>query len=142
MYRNRTGLQYGAHPMTRRTVRYVAALLAGVTAVMYLLIGLCVVAVIEAACADQVFGTFAAGAYLLGVALLLFFDNRWLWGLGAALQVMVIFMYFNLAAQRVPAYEVWGILIRIVQVLLLGALVYLAIRPTASRAALGTGGSR
>lgn len=142
MSRNQMGSEYQAHPVTRRTVRYVAAALAGLTAVMYLLIGFCVVSVIEAACADQVFGTFAAGAYLLGVALLLFFDNRWLWGLGAVFQVMVIFMYFNLAPQRVPAYEVWGILIRIAQVLLLAALVYLALRPTIPRVARGTGGSR
>lgn len=126
----------------RQTIRYWAALLAGATAAMYFLIGFCVVSVIEAPCADQVFGTYAAVAYVLGMVLLLTFDNRLLWGLGAALQVMVIFMYFNLAAQRVPAYEVWGILLRVVQVVLLLALVYLAIRPTTPRLVRGTGGSR
>ncbi|MCX7783942.1 MAG: hypothetical protein N2318_09925 [Meiothermus sp.] len=141
MSSNQMGSEYQAYPVTRRTVRYVAALLAGLTATIYLLIGFCVVSVIEAACADQVFGTFAAVAYLLGMVLLLFLDNRWLWGLGAAFQVIVIFLYFNLAPQRVPAYEVWGILIRIAQLLLLGALVYLAIRP-APRGVRGTGGSR
>ncbi len=117
----------------RRKLRYGAAVLAGVTAMIYLLIGFCVVSVIEAACADQIFGTFAAVAYLLGMVLLLTLDNRLLWGLGALFQLMVIFMYFNLAAQRTPAYEVWGILLRVVQLVLLAVLVYLAMRPTTPR---------
>ena len=40
----------------------------------------------------------------------------------------VIYTYFNLASQRTPAFEVWGILIRIAQVMILVALVYLEVR--------------
>ena len=37
--------------------------------------------------------------------------------------------YFNLAGKRPPQFEAWGIAIRVFQVLLLGALRYLAARP-------------
>ncbi len=48
---------------------------------------------------------------------------------GAVLQALIIFMYFTLAAERIPEFEVWGILLRVVQIPLLGAITYLAIRP-------------
>jgi len=126
----------------RQIVRYLAAALAGATAVMYFLIGFCVVWVIQAACADQIFGTFAGIAYAFGTILLLTLDRRALWALGAVLQVFVIFVYFDLAPQRVPAYEVWGILIRVAQVMLLAALADLAIRPALPKAAKSATGSR
>jgi hypothetical protein len=77
----------------------------------------------------------------LGTLLLLAFDRRVLWILGAILQVFVIYTYFNLASQRTPAYEVWGILIRIAQLMILIALVYLEVRLPLAQAA-GPGGSR
>jgi hypothetical protein len=52
-----------------------------------------------------------------------------------------MYTYFNLAAQRTPAYEVWGILIRIAQLMILIALVYLEVRLPLAQAA-GPDGSR
>ncbi|HZW01842.1 MAG TPA: hypothetical protein VFF55_09780 [Candidatus Deferrimicrobium sp.] len=66
----------------RRMIRYLAAAIAAITAVMYLLIG---------------FG--------------------------------VIVMYVVVGQERTPAFETWGITIKILQVVLLGALLYLALRP-------------
>ncbi|HSJ33554.1 MAG TPA: hypothetical protein VLB85_00660, partial [Acidimicrobiia bacterium] len=65
-----------------------------------------------------------------GTALILAFDRRLLWALGAAAQVMIIYTYFNLADQRVPDYEFWGVLIRMLQVVLTALLVYLAAAPS------------
>lgn len=111
-----------------RMVRYVAAGLAGATAFVYLLIGLKVVTVIEPDTGQPVFGILAALGWSLGVVLLLVIERRWVWVVGAVLQAFTILMYFNLASERTPAYEEWGIVIRVLQVVLLVVLVYLAIR--------------
>lgn len=129
-----------ARAKRRRSIRYFAAAMSGATAVMYFLIGFHVVSVLDAP-ADQTWGLIAGGAYAFGALLLLAFDRRVLWILGAILQVFVIYTYFNLASQRTPAYEVWGILIRIAQLMILIALVYLEVRLPLAQAA-GPGGSR
>ncbi len=124
----------------RRTIRYFAAVLSGATALMYFLIGFHVVSVLDAP-ADQTWGIVPGVAYAFGALLLLAFDRRVLWILGAILQVFVIYTYFNLASQRTPAFEVWGILIRIAQLTILIALVHLEVRLRLARAA-EPGGSR
>lgn len=118
----------------RRIIRYFAAVVSGATAVMYFLIGFRVVSVLDGH-ADQTWGLFAGAAYALGALLLLAFDRRVLWILGAILQVFVIYTYFNLASQRTPAYEVWGIVIRIAQMMILIALVCLEVRLPSARVA-------
>lgn len=124
----------GAEVARRRMIRYAAAGLAAVTAVLYLLIGLHLITVLDGN-ADQTWGLAPAAAYALGAALLVGYDRRLVWILGALLQVFVIYTYFNLAAQRSPAYEVWGIAIRVVQFSLLAVLAYLATRPGSERTA-------
>jgi hypothetical protein len=116
----------------RRIIRYFAAAMSGLTTIIYLMIGFNVVSVLDTP-TDQIFGFFAATAYALGVVLLLAFDRRLVWTLGAIFQVFVIFTYFNLAPQRSPAYELWGILLRVIQVALFFALVYLASRPSSTQ---------
>ena len=117
----------------RRTIRYLAAAIAAVTAVMYLLIGFGVLHVVDQATPDAPslldFGLMAGAAFALGALLLLTMDRRVLWVLGAILQVGVIVMYVVVGQQRTPAFELWGITIKILQVALLGALLYLALRP-------------
>jgi hypothetical protein len=66
---------------------------------------------------------------VIGAALILAFDRRWLWTIGALAQLFIIWTYFNLADQRVPAYEFWGVSIRVLQVMLTALLVYLAVVP-------------
>jgi Ca2+/H+ antiporter len=117
----------------RRRLRYTAASLAALTSVLYVLIATSTVSVIDpGAVADArhdqlAFATPAAIAYALGTLLLLIpgLDRRILWFFGALLQVGVIGIYFSVAAEREPSFEPWGIVIRIVQVLLLAALVLL-----------------
>ena len=119
--------------MNRRTIRFAAAAFAGAMAAIYFLIGLGVLTVVEGQGTDASllgFGAMAGSAFLLGAALLLATDRRWLWILGAVLQVFVVVGYFAVAADRTPAFEVWGITLRIIQVPLFAALVYLALRPT------------
>lgn len=127
--------------MNRQTIRYVAAGLSAVIAGIYFLIGIGVLVVVDpgAAAPDAppmlVFGASAGGAFLLGAVLLAELDRRWLWILGAILQVLVAWGYFTVAADRTPAFEAWGITLRIIQVPLLAALVYLAVRPAEPDAA-------
>ncbi|GEM_PF-3348804 len=113
----------------RRTVRYLAAALAVLTSLIYFLIGFQVLAVLEDPTDQTVFGLISGTAFMVGALVILFFDNRLLMGLGALAQAIIIFTYFNLAPEREPNFEMWGITIRVIQVLLLGALGYLAIRP-------------
>jgi len=121
----------------RLTIRHVAAFLAAATATIYLLIGLSIVHVVEIPAGEDpnvqlYFGLPAALAYAFGAGLLLVTDRRWLWVLGAVLQVMVIAMYLAVSTTREPAFEGWGITLRVLQALLLGALLYLAVTPRES----------
>lgn len=124
--------------LSRTTIRHAGAAVAALMAAIYFLIGAGVLQVVTPN--DDpgflfVFGASAGGAFLLGALLLMRFDHRWLWILGAALQVFVFWGYFTVASDRTPAFEPWGITLRIVQVPLLIALLYLAIRPSEQRAA-------
>lgn len=116
-----------------RSIRYFAALVSAFTAGVYFLIGFNIVSVLDMS-ADQSFGLAAGVAYALGAVLLLIFDRRIVWILGTILQVFVIYTYFNFAPQRIPVFEIWGILLRVAQVLIFLALVFLvAVRvPTSS----------
>lgn len=112
---------------TYRMVRYFAALVTALTAIMYFMIGFNVVTVVDPGI-GQAFGIYAGAAYVVGAVLLVSYERRLLWVLGAILQVFVIYTYFSLAPERTPAYEFWGILIRIAQVVILIALGYLAMQ--------------
>jgi hypothetical protein len=111
----------------RRTIRYFAATLSAVVAVIYFLIGFRVVTVLDNP-ENQSFGIAAGLAYALGFVLLVTFDRRTLWILGATFQMVVIFTYFDVASVRIPSFEIWGIVLRIVQVVILVTLLYLEVR--------------
>jgi hypothetical protein len=118
---------------SRRLVRWPAATLSATIAVLYGLIAANVVTVLdgpaEQVARDQMaFGTPALVAYLLGAVLLARYDRQMLWIAGAVLQVLVIAMYIDVASDRDPAFEVWGVVIRVLQVALLILLTYLAVR--------------
>lgn len=117
----------------RRTVRSLAAAASLVTALLYFGIGAGVLVVVDEAATDAPglfeFGASAGAAFVVGALLLLTLDRRVLWVLGALLQVGVIVMYVAVGQQRTPPFELWGILIKAFQVGILGALVYLIVRP-------------
>lgn len=122
-----------ASAQRRRQVRYLAAAAALVTAIIYGAIGLGVLSVVSETATDAppllMFGLSAGGAYVLGAVLLVALDRRVVWVLGAVLQVAVIVMYVAVAPQRTPPYELWGVTIKVLQALILVALVYLSISP-------------
>jgi hypothetical protein len=118
----------------RRSIRYLAAAASAATAVLYFGIGIGVLKVVDEASPAApdmfAFGAPAGTAFVVGAILLLAFDRRILWVLGAVLQVGVIVMYVAIAQQRTPPFEVWGILIKVLQAAILAALVYLVVRPS------------
>lgn len=122
----------------RRLIRYAAALLSAATALLYFGIGAGVLKVVDQAAADMPdlfpFGAAAGAAFVLGAILLLALDHRGVWLLGAIFQVGVIVMYVAVSPQRTPPFEPWGILIKVLQVAILAALVYLVVRQPARRA--------
>ena len=126
MSANRSLHFHGTGADSLRAIRYFAALVSGLTAVIYFLIGFNVVTVVNPG-VGQEFGLYAGAAYALGTVVLVLYERRLLWVLGAILQVFVIYTYFSLASQRTPAYEFWGILIRVAQFIILIALAYLAL---------------
>lgn len=111
----------------REVVRWAAIGLSATTSFLYLLIALNVVSLGAISPAEQrAFGIPAAVVFAAGAVVAFYFDVRWLWIVGAVGLALIILMYFNLSSQREPAYETWGILIRVVQVPLLASLTYLA----------------
>ena len=122
----------------RRLVRYVAAVLSAATALAYFGIGLGVLKIVETTTSDTpdlfTFGAVAGAAFVLGTVLLLAFDHRGVWLLGALFQAGAIVMYVAISPQRTPPFEQWGILIKVLQVAILVALAYLVIRRPVRRA--------
>lgn len=111
----------------RRMVRYVVATLSAIVAVVYFLIGFNFITVFEMP-DTQLFGLFAGVAYAFGALMLLTLRDRTLWIIGAVLQVFVIYTYFSLAQQRVPEFEVWGLMLQLLQILIFVGLMYLIAR--------------
>lgn len=114
-----------------RALRVATAGLATAAAVVYLLIGFEVLQVVEAGPSDPSllwFGIPAAAAFLFGAVVILVSERMLLWALGAFFQVFTIFAYVGVAEDRTPPYEFWGITLRVVQTLILVALVVLISR--------------
>lgn len=117
------------HDSRRHTIRLVAAAASGATALLYFGIGLGILRVVDKVSADApsmfYFGVPAGLAFVVGGILLFAFDRRSLWVVGAIVQVGVIVLYVAVAPNRTPPFEVWGILIKVLQAIILAALVYL-----------------
>jgi len=125
-------------PAYLRAIRLATAAMAAFAALLYLLIGFGVLQVVEAGPDDPSllwFGLPAGVAFLFGAVVMLVSERTILWVLGAVFQVFAISAYFGVAADREPAYEFWGIVLRVVQALILIALAVLLARyPTPARA--------
>jgi hypothetical protein len=117
----------------RRHLRTAAAGASAAIALVYAAIALQLVTVIDGPAAqvagDQLaFATPAAGLFGLGAYLLLRYDDRRLWAVGLVLQVLVFAMYLAVAPDRQPAFELWGVLLRVLQVGLIVPLALLTFR--------------
>jgi hypothetical protein len=103
------------------------------------------VAVVEAGPDDPSllwFGLPASLAFLFGSVVMLVSDRVLWWALGAIFQVFTIAAYFDVADRRTPAFEFWGIALRIVQMLILAGLVVLIARYPTSPRRVGPGAPR
>ena len=108
-------------------VRYFAAAMAGVTAVFYYLIAAHLLPVVDVM--DKGITTFGlvAGIGFTVAALLLFvLKRRWLWIVGAILQIAIIAVYFKVGSTRTPDFEIWGLVMRAPQALIVLSLAYLS----------------
>jgi hypothetical protein len=105
-------------------------------AVIYLLIGLGVLGIGTSTSAEAVdlalFGLSAGIAYVVLALLLTFTDHRWLWILAALVMLWVYVIYLSTSGTREPPFELWGVTLRVIQLPLLAALIYLSWRPSRS----------
>lgn len=118
-------------PARENGVRLAALAAAGFSAVMaviYLLIGLEVITVLDPPDDQPQFGLIAAGFFLAVAVVLLTVRRRWVWIVLAGVQLFVAFTYVNLAGERIPEYEAWGIALRVLQIPIIVALAWLILR--------------
>jgi hypothetical protein len=111
-------------------------------AAIYFLIGLRIFDIGGSTTGDTVdvgmFGASAGSAFLALAVLLVLTDRRWLWIPAVLFQLFVYAIYIGTSAIRVPPFEIYGITLRIVQVPLVLALVYLSVKaPMSTRAPSG-----
>jgi F0F1-type ATP synthase assembly protein I len=118
-----------ATPEPTRLIRDAVAALAALLGIAYIMVALQVVHVSDAAGKTSPFVPMAAAgiAFFIGAALMLS-DRRIVYVLGAAVQVVVLIGYFAVAPSRDPHYETIGLLMKVVQVVMLGLLAYLTLR--------------
>lgn len=114
----------------RRRMRRVAAGLCGVMAAVYLAIAAGATSIEPSEeMSLAAFGIVSASIFVVGSGLLLTLDRRPVWAAGAVLQLMIAAMYVAVSAERTPAFEAWGLGLRVLQVPLFVLLVVLAVRP-------------
>jgi hypothetical protein len=105
------------------TLRRLAAGTTGLMAVIYLLIFAGILSIGEATTGDLgILGV--AGLVFVGMSLLLcFVDRPLVVGAVAAVQVPVFAMYLAIAPERDPSFELWGVSLRVLQVVLVVLLL-------------------
>jgi hypothetical protein len=115
-------------------LRHLAAATAGLTALLYVLIGLEVLPVgrpSDGSAPDLLaFGLIVGGMFAVAAVLLFLVSRRVVWLVVGALQLLVIVGYFALAEVRDPPFAPWGLVVKALQVVILGVVAYLAIRGT------------
>ena len=113
-------------------MRALAAITAGISALLYYLIGFGVLDIGTAASGEDPgllgFGLSAGTAFVVAGALVWFVHRRWLVALIGLMDAAVIVGYFAMGDIRVPSYEVWGLSIKAAQVVLLLAIGFLLLR--------------
>jgi hypothetical protein len=119
----------GTAIMNSSVVRYVAIGASVVAAVLYLGIGLGLLDIGEAAEPNDPglfeFGAMMAAVFGATAVLLWLVRSRILWIAVAVVQVIVLLGYVAAASYREPAFELWGIAIKVAQAVVLVAMVYL-----------------
>jgi len=102
-------------------------------ALIYFLIGLSILSIGGTTSGEGVdlptFGFSAGLAFLVLATLLVSTDRRWLWAAATVVLTLVFVIYLGVSAIREPAFEVWGMTLRLIQIPLMAAVLYLAIKP-------------
>lgn len=119
-------------PSHRTLVRFVAAAISGAAAIVYVLIATNVVTVMEDQTAEAPVPPIVAASLLAVVAGLLVRSDRPGVLIGAmSIQAFLIIFYFLVAIEREPAFEAWGIGLKIAQTAVLLLLTWLLVtRPS------------
>jgi hypothetical protein len=122
-------------PMDPRTLRIVAVAAAAASALIYFLIGFGVLDIGESTAGEPnllAFGLIVGTTYVVIGLLMALFWSRMMLGLIGLLDAAVILGYFAMASLREPPFEVWGLLAKTCQVVLLVAVgLLLFARPMA-----------
>ena len=112
-----------------RAVAIVASLVAGA---IYLLIGLGVLFIGESTQEGPTdlfsFGAMMAAISLVGAVVVWRFHGRLAWATVAVFQVIPLVGYVAFASLREPPFELWGLLIKVAQAVVLGAMAYVLVR--------------
>ena len=137
-------MTHRSHSAHVETPRRVAIIAAWISAALYALIGLGVLPIGGSTSGGDPglfdFGAMMAATFALTALLLMLFRSTALWVAVAVLQLMVLIGYAAFSGYRIPPFEVWGLLVKLDQAVLLAATLYLVIRgrqhaePTARRA--------
>jgi hypothetical protein len=110
--------------------RFIAVVAAMAAAIFYVLIGFQVLAIGRSAqggTPDLLGFGLAAGGFYAGLAILLALaQGRLVWIPVAAVDLVIVIAYFAMANLRDPQFEVWGLTVKAFQLVMFGALVYLA----------------
>lgn len=112
-----------------RLARYTAVAASAVAAALYVLIGFQVLYIGQSAqggTPDLLGFGLAAGGFFAAVAILLAFaQGRLVWVPVAVADLAVVIAYFAMANLRDPQFEIWGLTVKAVQLVMFGALAYL-----------------
>jgi hypothetical protein len=122
------------HVTTReRRLRGIAAATAALMAILYGLILAGVLSVGRASEGDLGILGVAGLVFAVLAALLWFVRSRLLWAAIALLQVLMGWMYVVVGAERDPSFEVWGVSIRVLSLVLVVTLITLFVEARRSR---------
>lgn len=109
-------------------VSRLAAATSSLIALIYGLIYAGVLSVGRAEAGDLGILGIAGGVFLVLALLLWRLRSRLLYAATALLQILLAIMYVAVAAERDPAFEVWGLTIRVLSLVLLAAAVTLLVQ--------------
>ena len=118
--------------------QHIAASLSGTIAALYGLLFAGVLPLERATTGELGILGVAGAVHAVIAGLLWWRSSRLLWAAAATLQVLLGGMYLAIAPDRDPAFEIWGVTIRVVSLVLLVALIRLLLSDRRERTAART----
>jgi hypothetical protein len=130
--------------MTIPHARWVGTAAAALSAMLYALIGVEILTIGDARSGENdllAFGLTAGIAFVLVALVVAFAKSRWLLSLAGLFDVVVLVGYFAFAEMREPAFELWGLFVKLCQMIVLAAIAYVLVRWPKGRS-VGRGGNQ